>query len=48
MLEINITVTAVKNAFDGLTSTLHRAEESVNLKIYQWKLSQLNCKEKKE
>ena len=47
MLEISITVTEMRNAFDGLTGRLDIVEESVDLKIYHWKLTQLNCKEEK-
>ena len=38
----------MENDFDGLfISRLDIAEESENLKVYEWKLTQLNCKEKK-
>ena len=48
MLEIKNTVTEMKNAFDGLISRLDMAEESVSLKIHQYKLSKVNSKLKEK
>lgn len=41
----------MKNAFDGLSCSVDWAQlrkKTVTLKIYQYKLSKLKCKEKKE
>lgn len=48
MLEIKTTVTKMRNAFDRLFSRLDTAkEESLSLRIYQWKPQNPKCKENK-
>ena len=47
MLEITNTVTEMRHAFDGLTSRLDTAEESVSLKIGQQITPRLKYKEKR-
>lgn len=46
MLKIKTTATQMKNAFHRLMRRLNIAEVSVSLKISQYKLPKLNCKEK--
>ena len=47
MVDIKNFVTEMKNAFDGLTSRLDTAEESVSLRIQQQKVIKLKKKKKR-
>lgn len=38
ILELKTTITEMKNSWNGFNSRLEMAEESVNIKLGQWKL----------